>query len=613
MNKDWLERTQIPDTETRTTQAYFIGRRVNRELDTIIARESAKPTGLISDMVSSWSAAEKTPIPSGLSPLLHLATTAQCPTDFSALLGWMNSHGMPAPLQFYITGDPRNNERCRMFIGEGWPQIGIPEYWSQPEYAGHRTEYGKYVRRLARVLGLPVIEKGYYAEREFTHIFPPAVERRVRINMLNWNELNAQFTTIDWTRMFREYGMEEADMKKLMFNVSSASFIHSIQSRMRSWSADRWQGWFALIIAQWAAGITPHGPLRDAWFAYKRRFLQGMKSDDTPHELRMAVVRMMLPNTLGKLWTSEFCQPSLKRDVQKLVKNVLEAAIAAVQKTSWMSPTTRAAAAKKLRRMDIEVGWPDSWPRVDLSLPLSRTDYIQNMLFLAAESVNMNIAQLRKGCRSPTGTGWSRPVYEVNAFYYPNENRFLLPAAILRYPFYDPARSLAWNYGAIGSTIGHELCHAFDADGREYDEKGDKRDWWTKHDAAEYKQRANAVVNLYESRQYRGLEVDGYLTLVENIADLGGMEFSLAGFRAAVGRPLKKEELREFFEAYAISWRSKDRLKRAAELLATDSHSPPMLRVNHAVRQMDEWYEAFDVKEGCEGYIPPAKRIHFFS
>ncbi len=225
----------------------------------------------------------------------------------------------------------------------------------------------------------------------------------------------------------------------------------------------------------------------------------------------------------------------------------------------------------------------------------------------------MNIAQLRKGCRSPSGTGWSRPVYEVNAFYYPNENRFLLPAAILRYPFYDPARSLAWNYGAIGSTIGHELCHAFDADGREYDEKGDKRDWWTKHDAAEYKQRANAVVNLYESRQYRGLEVDGYLTLVENIADLGGMEFSLAGFRAAVGRPLKKEELREFFEAYAISWRSKDRLKRAAELLATDPHSPPMLRVNHAVRQMDEWYEAFDVKEGCEGYIPPAKRIHFFS
>jgi putative endopeptidase len=322
---------------------------------------------------------------------------------------------------------------------------------------------------------------------------------------------------------------------------------------------------------------------------------------------------MMLPNTLGKLWTVEFCQPSLKRDVQKLVKNVREAAIAAMQKTSWMSPTTRAAAAKKLRRMDIEVGWPDEWPRVDLSVPLSRTEYLQNMLDLAAASVNINIDQLRRGCRSPSGTGWSRPVYEVNAFYYQNENRFLMPAAILRYPYYDPKGSLAWNYGSIGSTIGHELCHAFDAEGREYDENGDKKDWWTAHDAEEYKRRANAVVNLYESRQYRGLDVNGLLTLMENIADLGGLEFAMSGFRAAVGRPLTKQEMREFFESYAISWRSKDRLKRAAELLATDPHSPPMLRVNHAVRQMDEWYEAFDIKEGCEGYIPPAKRIHFFS
>jgi len=112
---------------------------------------------------------------------------------------------------------------------------------------------------------------------------------------------------------------------------------------------------------------------------------------------------------------------------------------------------------------------------------------------------------------------------------------------------------------------------------------------------------------------YRGLSVNGRLTLVENIADLGGLEFSMAGLRSALGRELTKDEKKEFFTAYAVSWRAKDRLKRAAELLITDPHAPPALRVSHAVRQFDEWYEAFDIKETCEEYIPPAKRIHFFA
>jgi predicted metalloendopeptidase len=204
-------------------------------------------------------------------------------------------------------------------------------------------------------------------------------------------------------------------------------------------------------------------------------------------------------------------------------------------------------------------------------------------------------------------------VYEVNAYYYPDENRFLLPAAILRPPFYDSAKSLAWNYGSIGATIGHEFCHAFDSDGRQYDEVGDKRDWWSSHDDREYRKKARQVVQLYETEQYRGLDVDGTLTLVENIADLGGIEFALGGLVLALGREATKEELREFFRSFAVSWRSKDRLKRAAELLATDMHAPPFLRVNHVVRQQDAWYYAFDVDPTCEGWIAPEHRIHFFA
>jgi predicted metalloendopeptidase len=169
-----------------------------------------------------------------------------------------------------------------------------------------------------------------------------------------------------------------------------------------------------------------------------------------------------------------------------------------------------------------------------------------------------------------------------------------------------------WNYGAIGATIGHELCHAFDADGREYDKKGNKRDWWTPRDDREYKRKTRRMVRLFESRQYRGMDVNGSLTLVENIADLGGLDFALAGLAADLGRALTPAELREFFTAYAISWRSKDRRRKAAQLLLMDPHAPPRLRVNHIVRQFDEWYTAFNIPEDCEDYIPPSERIRFF-
>jgi endothelin-converting enzyme/putative endopeptidase len=304
-----------------------------------------------------------------------------------------------------------------------------------------------------------------------------------------------------------------------------------------------------------------------------------------------------------------YCDPQLKEAILRIVKQIQRATADSLTRTEWMSPSTRMAAIRKLRHMEIEVAWPTEWPEL-AGCRLSSTDYIHNLLELAAQESVRN-THLKK-CRHPMGDFWPMPVYEVNAYYFPLENRFILPAAILRPPFYDPKRSVPWNYGAIGATIGHEFCHAFDSHGRSYDENGNERGWWTRRDDREYRRRAAGVRRLFESVQYRGHAVDGELTEVENIADIGGLEFALAAAKAELGRSLTIAELREFFTSYAVSWRSKDRLRRAVQLLATDSHAPPMLRVNLIVRQMDAWYEAFGVGPECEGYIPPKKRIRFF-
>ena len=610
VNARWAASTEIPPTETRITQAYFIRKQINRELDTIIRSTT---TGPIADLVASWRASEASPIPRGLTPLLLMMLATTTPAEISARIGWMNRHGIAAPLSVYVQGDPRDHRRCRIMIEESTPKIGIPEYWEWPTYATHRRAYATYVKALAAALGLPALKQGYGAEREISAAYPVESTRKERYNMLTWAELRARYSVIDWTALFTAWGLAESELPRYMYNVTSHSYLRHVQSCLRSWGPERWQGWLALLVAQWCAGLSPHGPLRAAWFAYNRRHLQGMLADDTAEELRFAAVRTLMPNTLGQIWARRFCTPKLRTDIETMIRHIQNAAAAALRETAWMSPQTREAAIRKLRAMDVQICWPDPWVIPELGCALNRDDLTENLLSLSALGAERQFRMLRGGdCRKPTGDGWGRPVYEVNAFYYPEENRFLLPAAILRPPFYDPTKSLPWNYGAIGATIGHEFCHAFDADGRRNDERGDERDWWTEHDDREYKRRAAAVVRLYESEEYRGMEVDGRLTLVENIADLGGLEFALAGLRRALGRPATKAEHREFFTSFAISWRSKDRQKRAAELLATDPHAPPRIRVNHAVRQFEEWYAAFDVEPTAEGFIPPARRIHFF-
>jgi putative endopeptidase len=239
------------------------------------------------------------------------------------------------------------------------------------------------------------------------------------------------------------------------------------------------------------------------------------------------------------------------------------------------------------------------------------TNLVDNLLTLSSNRTDINIHRLRKGC-GKRDLIWDRPAYEVNAFYYPEENKFVLPAAIIRPPFYDPTRSLSWNYGGIGATIGHEISHGFDSDGRRYDEHGNLRDWWNSTDAHEYKVRAEKLAKLYDSAKYRGMEVHGFLTLVENIADLVGLRFALEGLKLTLGRPLTSLETRDFFTSYTVSWRSKDRLKKAEQLLETNVHAPPMLRVDLIVAQFQEWYEAFEIGEGHPNYIAPEKRISFF-
>jgi predicted metalloendopeptidase len=612
INKTWNMHLHMPSTQTRITQAYFVKNVIDKELAGIVRSQLQSPDTIVCRLMESWKQAEKDP--QGLSPLIQTMMYLHTPSDISARIGWMCRHGIGSPLQIYIQGDPRDHAKCRVFIEEGSPRIGIPEYWEYEEYASTRRAYQVFCTALANAVGIPTLKNGMYAEQELAHLYPRYQERlqkKRRRNILTWDELRRKYTVFDWKRLLTNFGLPASTLPDLRFNITSHHFLFHLQHRLKSWHPNRWRDWFGLNVVQWLSQCSPHGPLRSAWYTFYRRFMQGSIRDLTPAELRQAIPQNLLPYSLGKLWVAKFCPESLKRDIGTMIASILHAAESLIQHAPWMSKPTTIAAIHKLRRMTLQYCYPDEWDTREEECGL-HGNFVENLLELGRANTDRNIDLLRRGCDAITKT-WDRPAYEVNAFYYPEENRMVIPGGILRAPFYDPAKSIAWNYGGIGATIGHELCHAFDSDGRRYDYQGNLKDWWTEHDDREYRKRANKVVELYESEPYRGMYVDGDLTLVENIADIGGMEFALEALKKRIGEKITKHDIQEFFISYAVNWRTKDRLRKAEQLLETDPHAPPRLRVNHVVRQIEDWYLAFDIKPDYVGYIPPDKRIRFFS
>jgi putative endopeptidase len=212
---------------------------------------------------------------------------------------------------------------------------------------------------------------------------------------------------------------------------------------------------------------------------------------------------------------------------------------------------------------------------------------------------------------------WEDSVFAVNAYYYNEGNRLILPAGILQWPFFNSGGSPGWNYGGIGATVGHEITHAFDMDGKNYDEDGNLDAWWKPADNRQFNKRTKQLIQLYNDTLYFNKPINGVLTLSENIADLGGLGIAISALKkyGATHKysPEKmKHELCDLFLSYAVSWRTKERREKAIQGLFMDVHAPAPSRVNNIVRHFADWYECFDVQPGDALYLPPEKRIRIF-
>ena len=293
------------------------------------------------------------------------------------------------------------------------------------------------------------------------------------------------------------------------------------------------------------------------------------------------------------------------------LKSALRDRLAAID---WMTPATKKRAQEKLAAMQIKIGYPDKWQ--DFSqVNMDRKAYLANGWVLSEREFDRNLGKLDKPVDRST---WEMGAYIVNAYYNPNLNEIVFPAGILQPPFFNPAADDAVNYGAIGMLIGHEITHGFDDRGRQYDAKGNLRDWWTRQDAKQYLARSEAIVKQYNAYEgVEGLKLNGRLTLGENISDLGGLKIAYLALQKASSAhtPASIDGLtaeQRFFLSFAQSWRSLSRPEVERVRLTTEVHSPDRFRVKGPIANLPEFSSAFACKTDDAARRSVAERVNIW-
>ncbi len=438
------------------------------------------------------------------------------------------------------------------------------------------------------------------------------MDNRNRIKTYNKNtlaELAELAPGFDWNLYFDSLGVDRAkDLKELI--VAQPSYFAALSGMMDSVPPAVWRTWLQWRVVHQYASLL-HQELVDADFAFYGRTLRGIPANRPRWKRAIAAVNGCLGEAVGKLYVEKYFPPEAKARVDRMVGNVLKAYAQAFQNNEWLSLQTKQKALAKLAAIGTKIGYADKW-RDYSSLHIDRNDLVGNMQRAAAFEWRRQLAKLGK----PVDRGeWLMTPQTVNAYYNPNVNEIVFPAAILQPPFFNLAADDAVNYGGIGTVIGHEIGHGFDDQGSKQDGAGNLVDWWTLADRAEFDKRGAALAAQFDRFEpFPGFNVNGRFTLGENIGDLSGLTISLAAYhlslgdrKAAVIDGLTGDQ--RFFMGFAQVWRHKYRDDELKNKLLTDPHSPAEYRVNGTVRNVPGFYSAFGVKDDDKMYLPPEQRV----
>jgi putative endopeptidase len=426
-------------------------------------------------------------------------------------------------------------------------------------------------------------------------------------NKVPFDELSTLMPNFNWDGWLEEAEIDTELNQGLI--VVTTDYIKALDDIIQETDIDTWKTYLT-----WVALNTRSQMLNEALdaqnFAFYGTVLSGTEEQQPMWRRSVNAVNGTLGEVVGRVYVDKYFPPEAKERMDELVGNLIKAYEVSIRDLDWMTDETKAQALDKLSKFKPKIGYPDVWREYDFDV---EADDLYGNLERAIQAEYKREADRQGG--EVDRNEWGMTPQTVNAYYSPPMNEIVFPAAILQPPFFNMAADDAVNYGAIGAVIGHEIGHGFDDSGSTFDGDGVLRNWWTDEDREEFERRTAKLVEQYNQFQpFEDLNVNGEYTLGENIGDLGGVSIGLLAYKMS----LNGEEppvidgftgIQRVFLGYAQVWRNKYRDAALRNLIQTNPHAPSMYRANGAVRNVPEWYEAFNVTPDDDLYLPPEDRV----
>ncbi|HSD68985.1 MAG TPA: M13 family metallopeptidase [Woeseiaceae bacterium] len=522
-----------------------------------------------------------------------------------------------APIQAYVYVDEKRPDRYAVYLTQAGLGMPTREYYLEDQFKEQKTKYAETVDTLLTLAGAKTLgDAGSEIsdlETRIAEIHWTPAEQRDRdktYNPVKGDALQSELPGFPWEAYFA--AAEVGGQAEYIVNELSA--VEKLAVLFEETPVEIWREYlkFHYIVAH-AAVLSQ--AIDDAQFAFFGQTLQGQELQRPRIKRAIAAVNGALGEAVGEIYVERYFPPEAKAAMSDLIDNVIAAFHTRIENLDWMSAETKKEALEKLAKFRPYIAGPEKW-RDYSTLQVSATDALANTR--QANISNWRYLVARLGKPIDPANEWSLTPQTVNAYYSPPRNAIYFPAAILQPPFFDPYADPAVNYGGIAAVIGHEIGHGFDDEGRKSDGDGALRNWWTDEDARRFEARTTVLGAQFASYSpIEGMYVNPDLTMGENVGDLGGVNvayhayrMSLDGKEAPVLDGYSGDQ--RFFLAYGQVWKRLHRLENLKMRLVADPHSPAEYRVNGIVRNMDAWYDAFDVKPGDALYLPPAERVQIW-
>ena len=551
-----------------------------------------------------------------MKPMLDKVAAVKDRKGLTVLAAEMTRQGLGAYFNLFIGADEKNSSMNIVQAFQGGLGLGDRDYYLSDD-AHNKDIRAKYEAHIARMFRLAGYEEGQavkaagQAMAVETDLAKAAYDRvKARDPQANYHkmtvaELERQAPGIDWNLYFKSLGLPE--VKEL--NVAQPEALAEVAKQVGKGDLDAQKSYLLWKVIDGAASYLSD-EFVEANFDFYGKVLSGTPEMQPRWKRAVSAVDGMMGEAVGKMYVEKYFPAAAKERMVKLVGNLQQALGERIRALTWMSDETKAKALEKLSAIYVKVGYPDQW-RDYSSLDIKKDSYWANVL---RSNVFEYDYMLAKNGKPVDKTEWMMTPQTVNAYYNPTTNEICFPAGILQYPFFDMKADDAFNYGAIGVVIGHEMTHGFDNLGRQYDKDGNLRDWWTAEDAKKFEERTQVLVDWFDKIEVLpGLHANGKLTLGENIADYGGLQVAFQAFHNAVkDAPLGVVDgftpEQRFYLAYAGVWAANIRDEEIRLRTQTDEHSLGRWRVNATLPHIEGWYEAFGVQEGDPMYLAPDKR-----